>query len=75
MGKVKKFPEVGNKEVLRFKVLIIVTFFLAIVICADHNGEKIMAYMGENYQDAAICSMHGETLCKCPGCGRIFGAA
>lgn len=51
MGKVKDFPELNNKEVFHFKILIILMLVLAIVICVSDNAEKIMAAIGEHYED------------------------
>lgn len=49
--KMKDFPKLDSKEVTHFKILIILLLVLAIVICVNDNAEKILAHMGEHYED------------------------
>ncbi len=52
MKKIREFPELDNSDVKRFKILIVIMMALALVICFSNYSEKIIAAMGEHYEDS-----------------------
>ena len=48
----EEFPELKAKEVRCFKIVIVVMLVFTIILCANEHSSKVMAVVGEHYEDS-----------------------
>ena len=48
----EEFPELKNKEIRYFKVVIVVMIVLSVILCVYDNSNSVAAVVGEHYEDS-----------------------
>lgn len=52
MYRLETLPNFNKDEKKIFKVIIVLLFLVAVIICIKDNGYKVLAIMGENFEDS-----------------------